>query len=52
LHHGRGSFLAIFQRPTADTKEEKNLTVFSAATGEIVLQLFQKTFTKDTWCVI
>ena len=47
----RGKFLVVFQRPTADTKGEKNMSVIDIASGATVLHLYQKSFTKETWCV-
>lgn len=41
----------VFQRPTADTKGEKNMSVIDIASGATVLHLYQKSFTKETWCV-
>jgi hypothetical protein len=47
----RGKFLVVFQRPTADTKGEKNMSIIDIASGATVLHLYQKSFTKETWCV-
>ena len=52
VHTRRGKFLVVFQRPTADTKGEKNMSIIDIASGETVLIFHQKTFTKETWPLV
>jgi translation initiation factor 2A len=42
----QGSYLQTFQKPQA---QQKNLTIWNALTGAIVLQQFQKSISKTTW---
>ncbi len=42
----QGSYLQTFQKPQA---QQKNLTIWNALSGAIVLQQFQKSISKTTW---
>ncbi|GAA0148343.1 translation initiation factor [Lithospermum erythrorhizon] len=45
-----GTFLQIFQK--AVNHQEKNVSLFDIASGNVVLQLFQKNMTRATWPVV
>ncbi|CAM6047215.1 unnamed protein product [Sphagnum compactum] len=45
----QGSYLQTFQKPQA---QQKNLTIWNALSGAIVLQQFQKSISKTTWPIV
>lgn len=45
-----GSIMQTFERPDKDKgNTQKNLKLWDIATGEVLLELFQKSFNRDTW---